>query len=181
MENLCSDVILQIILYLDVKSLFNFDTSMSDKTIRNDYLSAIKKLKNTCINYISYWSSKRGIMLGKKQICAFNMVNYVSKDCKYLILNNGINYYDNRLCYLNISNNHVNSLHIDLYNNKRKILNTISGTNIKMINIVKCIIINYENLIDKIKIMCPNIKKIQIIDVYVLNTNNFITKRVELF
>ena len=120
-------------------------------------------------------------MLGKKQICAFNMVNYVSKDCKYLILNNGINYYDNRLCYLNISNNHVNSLHIDLYNNKRKILNTISGTNIKMINIVKCIIINYVNLIDKIKIMCPNIKKIQIIDVYVLNTNNFINKRVELF
>jgi hypothetical protein len=177
MEQLYSHIILNIILYLDFHSLLNFDTAVSNKDIRTDYLQALKMLKNHTVNYVSYWSNKRSLMLGKKQICPFYMLKYLSKDCKLLILNNGE--YDRRyhrvLEILNIVNDHIDNLHIDLYNVKH-IINTISGKSIVSIMLVNCVVIDIDKLIDNIKQMCPLIKKIQINNVYVLNTNSKINK-----
>lgn len=158
MDYLNSDILTNILQYLNKESLKNYDTAICNKKLRYIFLEAIKYTQYQNIN-ICEWTHIRNIK-AKTEYSDMVNLSYVSSNCKKLVVFSKFknNFKKTRF---EVVNDTIEYLHIDL-NNNLFVLDKLKAKNIKVLFIIGVELINLDIFVDIDK-QCPKLKTINII------------------
>lgn len=180
MENIIPiDMISEILSFLELKDIINYDSALTSHKLRAIFLNVIKNIK---IYKICKWAFIRNVKI-KNGICCYKNIKYIPNMCENITICKSYGCicckYKFGTSYVNIKNDNIKYLHIDLCRNKNIIFESLMASNLEKLTIVYVDKINiFTNLLKN----CPKLDTLIIIESNIenLELDNFKNSKINI-